>query len=213
MGSYTSGNLLPFLTIEDLERAKEIMERTVKPLLKEVATPYKGVLYGGFMATEDGVCLLEFNVRFGDPEAINVLLLMEGDFAEVVEAVAEGKQPPVKRFRENATVCKYFVPEGYPINPVKSARISVNEKEIEKRGIHVYWGSVDEKNGELLTTSSRTVALVAEGSTPWQASDLIESVVVHVKGPLYHRRDIGSRGLIEGQVKKMAVFKGKGKNS
>ncbi|MDK2939576.1 MAG: phosphoribosylamine---glycine ligase, partial [Methanolobus sp.] len=76
MGSYNAaGEILPFLTAEDVENSKQIMKDTIKALYKETGQEYKGTLYGQFMITNDGPKVIEFNARFGDPEAMNVLPL------------------------------------------------------------------------------------------------------------------------------------------
>src|SRR2546430_12471503 len=73
MGSYSdAGHLLPFVARQDFEGALETMRKTVAAMAAR-GTPFKGILYGGFMATKDGPKLLEFNVRFADPESMNVL--------------------------------------------------------------------------------------------------------------------------------------------
>src|SRR3989338_5367335 len=123
MGTYSDANhSLPFLEKDDLERAKEINRLVAKALLKESGKPYRGILYGGFMATADGVRLVEYNCRFGDPEAMNVLGVLESDFANVALATAQARLSEVEvRFSKLATVCRYLVPEGYPDSPLKGA--------------------------------------------------------------------------------------------
>jgi phosphoribosylamine--glycine ligase len=76
MGAYTdAGEILPFLRAEDVQQAKRIMQHTAKALYAETGVKYKGVLYGQFMVTKNGPKVIEFNARFGDPEAMNVLPL------------------------------------------------------------------------------------------------------------------------------------------
>ena len=125
MGSYSCANhSLPFLSREDLGRASAINKLVAKALLEESGEPYKGILYGGFMATRDGVRLIEYNARFGDPEALNVLSLLRTDFADVCEAIIQGTLHKMRiRFEKLATVCKYVVPEGYPERPIKGEPI------------------------------------------------------------------------------------------
>src|ERR1043166_4668028 len=91
MGSYSCENhSLPFLSRDDLRQASMINKLVAEALLKETGEPYKGILYGGVMATRDGVRLIEYNARFGDPEALNVLSLLRTDFADVCEAIIHG---------------------------------------------------------------------------------------------------------------------------
>ena len=118
---------------------------------------YKGVLYGQFMITREGMKVVEFNARFGDPEAMNVLTLLKSDFVDVCEAIVDGSLDKMKiDFERSASVCKYVVPEGYPDSPVKNAPLTVDEKP----EFMVYYASVNERDGKVYTTSSRSLAVV-----------------------------------------------------
>lgn len=123
MGSYSCpDHKLPFMTEEDVKLAKEIMEETVKALKEEVGG-YKGILYGQFMLTKEGPKIIEYNARFGDPEAMNLLAILKNDFLEVCEAIVNKKLKDIDvEFENKATVCKYVVPKGYPDNPVRESQ-------------------------------------------------------------------------------------------
>ncbi len=109
MGSFSCPDHgMPDLSLEAVDEGVEIMERTVEALSGSVGL-YQGVLYGGFMNTERGVYLIEYNARFGDPEAINVLALLETPLSEVGFGIVEGRLPET-RFAEEATVCVYLTP-------------------------------------------------------------------------------------------------------
>ncbi|MFP4189267.1 MAG: phosphoribosylamine--glycine ligase, partial [Halobacteriales archaeon] len=158
MGSYNdSGHLLPFMTDDDYDDALNIMEQVVDAL-----NDYRGVLYGQFMMTADGPKVVEFNARFGDPEAMNVLPLLETDFGELVRGASEGDIPSAE-FAERATVCKYIVPDGYPTDPEAGAEISLNVEGDDDT--LVFYASVDARDGKLYTTTSRAVAVVGLGDT------------------------------------------------
>lgn len=91
MGSYTdAGEILPFMVPEDIEKAKKIIQHTVTALREETGTGYQGILYGQFILTSRGPKVVEFNARFGDPEAMNVIPLIETDFVEIMSAVTKG---------------------------------------------------------------------------------------------------------------------------
>ena len=80
------------------------------------------------MATKDGVRLIEYNARFGDPEAMNVLAVLNSDFAAICQAMISGKLTrDLVQFANLATVCKYAVPEGYPDHPVKNTEINISD--------------------------------------------------------------------------------------
>jgi len=118
MGSYTDAtDELPFMTEDDYDEAVSIIEATVDAL-----DDYRGILYGQFMLTETGPRVVEFNARFGDPEAMNTLPVLETDFLEILTAARNGNAPPELDFAEQATVCKYAVPDGYPTDPRPARR-------------------------------------------------------------------------------------------
>jgi len=119
MGSYSDAtSKLPFMTEDEYAAAVDILEATVDAL-----PGYNGVLYGQFMLTADGPKVVEFNARFGDPEAMNVLPTLETSFLDVVTAARDGDSLPQLEFGGRATVCKYAVPDGYPTDPASGARI------------------------------------------------------------------------------------------
>ncbi len=124
MGSYScSDHSLPFVQKKLLLEAQRINERVARALHAECGEPYMGILFGGFMVTRDGVRLLEYNARFGDPESLNVLSLLETSFLDVCLAIIDGNLDDLDvRFRQQATVCKYVVPFGYPAKPVPRYR-------------------------------------------------------------------------------------------
>jgi len=118
MGSYSdAGHLLPFLSQEDVEEAHAFNVKTAGALLEECKEPYKGILYGGYMKTPGGIKLIEYNCRFGDPEALNVLPLLESDFVEICQGIISGGlNDSMVKFANKATVCKYIVPKSYPVS-------------------------------------------------------------------------------------------------
>ncbi|HQK28506.1 MAG TPA: phosphoribosylamine--glycine ligase, partial [Smithellaceae bacterium] len=115
MGSYSlPDHSMLFLKSSDIEAGLEITRQVAAALSKETGSPYKGIMYGGFIATKNGVKLLEYNARFGDPEAMNILPLLKTDFVEICWHVIDGTLDKIKiEFEHKATVCKYVVPKGY----------------------------------------------------------------------------------------------------
>ncbi|MFB6134103.1 MAG: phosphoribosylamine--glycine ligase, partial [Halanaeroarchaeum sp.] len=127
MGSYSDADFtLPFMQEGDFAAAIDVIEETVEAL-----DDYRGILYGQFMLTADGPKVVEFNARFGDPEAMNTLPVLETDFLDVLVAAREGRPLPKPAFREQATVCKYAVPEGYPTDPTPGAKVGVDGDSID----------------------------------------------------------------------------------
>jgi phosphoribosylamine--glycine ligase len=205
MGSYSTGRLLPFLTEADLAEAHDIAVRTCHALREQVGEEYKGVMYGGFMATKGGVKLVEFNARFGDPEVMNVLPLMQSDFVEVCQAVIDGDLEDADlRFSENASVCKYIVPEGYPDSPVKGERIEVPPAPKAR----VYYASVDQRPEGLFMSSSRALAFVGIAPTLKEAERIAQSDLSKVKGRVHYRSDIGTQALVNKRIAHMRQLRG-----
>jgi phosphoribosylamine---glycine ligase len=213
MGSYScADHSLPFLSRADIREAAEINRRVGEAVSREIGEEYKGVLYGGFMLTKAGVRVIEYNARFGDPEVMNVLPLMEADFIDVCEAIIGGTLDQLSvRFRRQATVCKYIVPESYPEKSKgdQEIRIDALRKLPEYGGrLRVYYGAVREVAGKLLLTGSRAIALVGIGDTLFEAERTAERAASLVEGPVYHRRDIGTNELIQKRLDHIAHVKG-----
>ena len=153
------------------------------------------------MATASGVRLIEYNARFGDPEAMNVLPLLDSDFIDVCNGVADGTLNNVEvKFRHKATVCKYSVPEGYPDSPVKGEPIDVSKvKNLDR----LFYASVDFKGTSLVEAGSRTIAIVGIADTISDAEVLAEKEVSSISGPLFHRTDIGTDEIVQKRVDHM----------
>ena len=197
MGSYTAGNmLLPFVSEADRENAMYITQRVLSALSSEDRM-FRGLIYGNFMVTAEGVRLLEFNARFADPEAMNVLSMTEGNLTETLASAAEGSVKNMLNFENVSTVCRYFVPSGYGEKPVSGSEIRIEEEGVRSSGVMLYFGSVNAEGGRLLTTASRSFALLAKGDEPWEAAGKIENASRFVSGPVYSRRDIGTKEEME----------------
>ena len=202
MGTYSDANhSLPFLTDNDISQALEINIQTARAINDKFGVGYKGILYGGFMATASGVKLIEYNARFGDPEAMNVLSLLKSDFIDICVGVADGTLNQVDvQFANKATVCKYAVPEGYPDNPVKGEPIDVSKV---KNLDGLFYASVDFKSTSLVEAGSRTIAIVGIADTLSDAEALAEKEVSSISGPLFHRTDIGTDEIVQKRVDHM----------
>jgi phosphoribosylamine--glycine ligase len=202
MGSYSDvGGGLPFLTRSDVDRAQQINEMTSKALKDEFNEGYIGVLYGGFILTAQGVRLIEYNARFGDPEAMNVLAILKSDFLEICRNIISGELDTCRAdFGHEATVCKYAVPEGYPDKPVKGRPIDVSSIMNDQQ---LYYASVDMQGDQLVEAGSRTVAVVGVADSLGKAEATAESEISRVNGPLFHRKDIGTEVLINKRIDQM----------
>ena len=206
MGTYSDINhSLPFLQKKDIEEAKNINIATSTAIKNKCGEGFKGILYGGFMATKNGVKLIEYNARFGDPEAMNVLSLLETDFIDICIATADETLKDVDvSFEKKATVCKYAVPEGYPDNPIKGQKIDVSNV---KKHDNLFFASVDYKNESLVEAGSRTVAVVGIADSISKAEIIAENEISRVVGPLFHRSDIGKKEMVQKRVNHMKSLK------
>jgi len=217
MGSYSDvDHLLPFLDRENYERSVKIMTDTVDALRKELGSPYKGILYGQFLLgvgwdIEDfAPKLVEFNCRFGDPENINVLpLLSEGcDPVEIYQGVLDGKLNKIKtKFERKATVCKYVVPASYPGGGKQNEPFTVDEEGVKRLGASLFYANVDMVGHQLVTTSSRTVAVLGVADSIQEAEMIAENATSHFKGNLRHRRDIGTQELVQRRIEHVRSIK------
>jgi len=200
MGSYTMpDHMLPFVTKKDHTAALSIMVSVVAALAHE-GHPYKGVLYGQFMNTKGGPKVIEFNARFGDPEAMNVLSLLSSDLTDAVTGITDGTLSASKiSFEPAATVCKYLVPEGYPGAPVTGRPLSLGQK---SKAL-LYYANVEERDGTLYTLTSRTLAFVGKSDTLAKAEQIAEEAASAVTGSVHHRRDIGTEALLNRRIAHM----------
>ena len=211
MGSYSQADgLLPFLRRDEYDSAVAIMRSVVSALKKEGAE-YRGAMYGQFMLTRDGPKVIEFNARFGDPEAMNVLSLLDSDFAKICSRMAtEGISAKDVRFARKASVCKYVVPEGYGTKSLVGEEIKVDEQTIAHEGALVYYANVNEKDGKVYTTSSRSVGIVGVADTIEEAERIAEAGIRHVRGRIHVRHDIAKKAMLDAKVRRMEGIRGTG---
>lgn len=222
MGSYSDAtNELPFMTEEDYEDAVSIIEATVDAL-----EDYRGILYGQFMLTAEGPKVIEFNARFGDPEAMNTLPVLETDFLEILIAARDGEAFPELDFAAQATVCKYAVPDGYPTAPEAGAKVRVDEESVaqairatdsssgdEPRDsvgeALLYYASVDEREDGIYTTTSRSFALVGVADSIAEAEAIAEdTLAVAGEEGLHVRHDIGKADLVQRRIDHVNELRG-----
>lgn len=210
MGSYSCyDGLLPFLTKSEFEEGAAILQKIVEALNKE-GCPYIGPIYGQFMLTIDGPKIIEINARFGDPEAMNVLPLLETDFVDICRAMVDGNLDSKKlKMKRKSTVCKYVVPEGYGVQSMVGVKVVVDENGIKSTGSELFYASVNKENDFVTTTSSRSLAVVGISDTLSQAENICEKALNYVKGDhIFIRHDIGTPELVEKRVKHMNELRG-----
>ncbi|MCX6000227.1 MAG: hypothetical protein NTU41_11770 [Chloroflexi bacterium] len=152
------------------------------------------------MKTQQGIRLIEINARFGDPEALNVLPLLEHSFVDVCTAITTGTLKQLKlSFARKATVCKYITPPGYGGSPETGVPLSVDTAKISSLGVKVFFAKLDMRNGQLLTTTSRSIALLGIGDSVEEAEERVEEALLknYVQGRYHVRHDIGKKHLTQ----------------
>ena len=184
MGAYTG---LPFITDEDREFALEkIMKRTAEAMCAE-GCPLSGVLYGGLMKTPQGIKVIEFNARFGDPETEVVLPLLESDIYDIFEAVALGREAVEPVWNDGVTLGVVLASNGYPGKYEKGYEISG----LEKVDAKIYHMGTAFKDGKLVTAGGRVLMVVCGGLDLADARERVYREVAKVRcDNLFHRTDI-----------------------
>lgn len=208
MGSYTDADhLLPFVNSDERAEAVAIVQSIIDALAAE-GCPYRGVMYGQFMLTANGPKIIEINARFGDPEAMNVLTILESDFEDICWRMATGTLDCEVRFANKATVCKYVVPRGYGVKSEPGHEISVDEEAVRNCGAVAYYANVDMKDGRLVTGTSRSIGVVGVGDTIEEAESNCEAALAYVKcDAIAIRHDIGTRELVQRRVDHMRALR------
>ncbi len=192
MGAYSPAPVLtPLLTGEALER---IVVPTVRAMAEE-GTPYSGVLYAGLMLTKNGVQLIEYNARFGDPECQVLMLRLEDDLVDLLLACAEGKLATVAspRLSPETALTVVMAAEGYPGTPKKGGTIAGLEA-AEAGGAKVFHAGTAQQDGQLVASGGRVLNVTARAATVTEAQQRAYAAVDLISAPdLFCRRDIGWR--------------------
>jgi phosphoribosylamine--glycine ligase len=195
MGAYAPA---PVLTPELEARAMDKIVRPTARALAEAGTPFSGVLYAGLMLTAEGPKLIEYNVRFGDPECEAIMPLIEGDFAELLLAVASGRlgevEPPALTPKHAVTVI--VAARGYPGMPASGGGIAAIEAAEQVEGVTVFHAGTALSDGALVATGGRVLAVTATADTFANARARAYRAVDQIEfADGFHRRDIGWREL------------------
>ncbi|MBE9391159.1 phosphoribosylamine--glycine ligase [Fervidicoccus fontis] len=200
----------PFLTKEEFNKTKEIVEKVLENLKKETKEPYVGVLAGQMMLTWVwGPTVIEFYSRFGDPEISALLPLVEGDFLEFVDKASREKLSSASlKFKDDVSVVvKAIAPLGYPLyrDEASNHPITIDEKKIRNLGCEALYGSVEQKDGKMLTKGSRAIEIVCYDSkyeVAYEKSEKASNLIEAEDGwPLFYRSDIGSLSMIRERTK------------
>jgi len=195
MGAYAPA---PVLTDELQERAMDEIVRPTARALAAAGTPFSGVLYAGLMLTADGPKLIEYNVRFGDPECEAIMPLIEGDFAELLLGVATGKlaEMPLPKLADKNAMTVIVAARGYPAAPTSGGLIRELEAAEQVPGVTVFHAGTALSNGSLVAKGGRVLAVTAVADTFANARARAYRAVDQIDfADGFHRRDIGWREL------------------
>lgn len=178
----------------------EILEKTIKAMESEGAR-FKGILYAGLMVTRDGVKVLEFNARFGDPETQPVLSRLDSDLVEIFEAVCEERLEEVEiNWSEEATVCVIMASKGYPETSSKGDVISGLEDVCDSKVVVFHSGTKLNQEGQLTTNGGRVLGITAKDrdieSAIKRAYESVEKISFE---GMQFRRDIGAKAIARGK--------------
>ena len=193
MGAYAPA---PVVTPEIERRViSEIVEPTLKGLVAD-GIRYRGTLYVGIMITEEGPKVVEFNVRFGDPECQVLLPLLKTDPVEVMYACATGTlDPKTVEFHNDSNIIVVLAAEGYPGTPRKGDVISLPSRIPAGTGI-IHSGTVREDNGTITTAGGRVLGVTARGKNLSEAAKSAYALIAQIRFEgMHYRRDIGARQL------------------
>ena len=186
MGAYTE---LPFITEEDLEYAMNKIMRPTAAAMVEEGCSFCGVLYGGLMKTKNGIKVIEFNARFGDPETEVILPRMTSDICQVFCDIVDGKQPTIT-WNEMATLGIVLASKGYPGSYEKGYVIEGTE---DVDGSIYHMGTAL-KDGKYVTSGGRVMIVVCQAPTLREAQQKAAAEVAKIKcDNLFHRTDIGDK--------------------
>lgn len=186
MGAYTG---LPFIDRSDIDYAMEHIMRPVAEALDEEGTPFCGVLYGGLIKTADGIKVIEFNARFGDPETEVVLPLLESDLCRLMCDVADGKAVEA-RWSDMATIGVVLASKGYPGSYEKGCAIDL-PADLDAT---VYHMGTKLDAGRLVTAGGRVMIVVCAAATLAEARDKVRRQVERIGcDNLFHRNDIADK--------------------
>ena len=162
MGTFSPS---PFYTAEIQKICEEQIYQPTMDAMKAEGRDFVGILFVGLMLTEDGPKVLEYNARFGDPEAQVVLPRMKNDIIDVMEACIDGKLSEVDlQFEENAAVCVVLVSDGYPEKYEKNKKITGLEKFENRDGYYVFHAGTKKTEDGIFTSGGRVLGVTAKGA-------------------------------------------------
>ncbi|MGI8931224.1 MAG: phosphoribosylamine--glycine ligase, partial [Sphingomicrobium sp.] len=191
MGAYSPA---PVLTAELEARAMAEIVLPTAHAMAEAGTPFSGVLYAGLMLTADGPQLIEYNVRFGDPECEAIMPRIEGDFAALLYGVATGAQLTPPTLSGDSTMTVIIAANGYPGTPARGGAIGGLDAIVD--GAIIFHAGTASEGERIVASGGRILAVTGRGATLAEARTRAYTAVGAIDYPDgFHRRDIGWREL------------------
>jgi len=194
MGAYSPAPVLPE------SKYAETAELCIRPILRHLAAaghPFRGVLYAGLMFTARGPMVLEYNVRFGDPECQPLLMRLDADLLEIMFACAEGRlTPDMVQVKPETAICVVMAAPGYPGSYPKGMEIFGLDEADTLPGVKVFQAGTKAQGGKTVTSGGRVLGVTALGAGLREAKDLAYQAVAKVRfDGCFFRRDIGDKGI------------------
>ena len=189
MGAYSPVPVVPLWVVD------EVMERSVLPTLQQLASngiDYRGVLYAEMMLTADGPKVVEYNVRFGDPEAQALIPRLAGDFAALVHRAAAGQGELESKFVDEACVTVALASEGYPAAP-RTGDVIHGLEHAAVKSVTVFHAGTRRDGDSFVTSGGRVLYVSALGATIGEARARAYEAAAQIRWPgVYYRRDIAA---------------------
>jgi phosphoribosylamine--glycine ligase len=194
MGAYSIDSLADEAMVEWLLNH---IARPVVAGMKSEGTEYRGILYCGLMITPRGPMVLEFNCRFGDPETQAVLMRLDSDLLEAIEAAVEGRvSDGLFKWSSDASCCVVLASGGYPGSFVSGKEIFGLESAAELKDVKVFHAGTTVRNGRFYTSGGRVLGVTARAARLEDAIDQAYEGVGCIRfEDMHYRRDIGARAL------------------
>ena len=194
MGAYSTPNIV------DEKMREWLIAHIAKPVVSGMAAegaPYKGILYCGLMMTARGPMVLEFNCRFGDPETQPILMRLESDLVDAMEAAIQGRASEGDfRWSDDSSVCVVLASEGYPGSYENGRKIEGIPAADEMPGVKVFHAGTTKRDGGYYTAGGRVLGVTARGRDLRGAVDLAYEAVGKIRFEgMHYRKDIAARGL------------------
>jgi phosphoribosylamine--glycine ligase len=194
MGAYSADWIL------SPELHQQVMKTIVTPTIQGMAaegTPYRGILYFGLMLTDNGVKVLEFNARLGDPETQPILFRLQSDLVDIFEGLLERRLDRVNlRWDEGCSICVVVASGGYPGKFEKGKEINGLAEAEAHPNVKVFHAGTEIKNGRVVSSGGRVLGVTAKAKTLQSAIDLAYKATQEIHfDRMHYRRDIGRKGL------------------